>query len=384
MWRNLTSDNKLDLDSWRYIRVDSTRSGYAVPGGKDWWRYFGLAMGDLTRDGFADIVSGKYFYRNPGRDMTNAWERISFPVDVDAMLIVDVDEDPYGDVIGQALPDIYWLEARDQIGNSWFAHRIGSMTRTSHGNTQSYAIAQIIKGGKPEIVLGDEKGASYFVIPDDPEKGDWKRIDIASHVAEFAVGDIDRDYAIDIAGSDYSEGEKNQKIAWWRNADDGAGNWKKQIIGVIDGYYPDRIAVADINGDGLNDVVVTEEEQPVEPRWKTYWFEQSVDNGNTLWERHVLVTQYTTNSMDVADIDRDGDIDIITGEHRGSKELSVWENEGKGSSWKKRLVDSGKENHLGARAFDLDGDGDLDIVGICWDNFHDLHLWRNDAIQNGK
>jgi hypothetical protein len=28
---------------------------------------------------------------------------------------------------------------------------------------------------------------------------------------------------------------------------------------------------------------------------------------------------------------------------------------------------------------DVDGDGDLDIVGICWDAYSLLHLWRNDA-----
>jgi len=39
------------------------------------------------------------------------------------------------------------------------------------------------------------------------------------------------------------------------------------------------------------------------------------------------------------------------------------------------------ENHLGARTVDLDGDGDLDLVGIAWDAFPFLHIWRNDAVQ---
>lgn len=30
---------------------------------------------------------------------------------------------------------------------------------------------------------------------------------------------------------------------------------------------------------------------------------------------------------------------------------------------------------------DLDGDGDMEIVSICWDDYQNLHLWRNDALK---
>jgi len=42
-------------------------------------------------------------------------------------------------------------------------------------------------------------------------------------------------------------------------------------------------------------------------------------------------------------------------------------------------IDRGKESHLGARLFDLDADGDLDLVSHAWDRWQDLHLWRNDT-----
>ena len=79
-------------------------------------------------------------------------------------------------------------------------------------------------------------------------------------------------------------------------------------------------------------------------------------------------------------MNNDGSPDVIAAEHRGAKRLEIWENVGHGASWIEHVVSTGRENHLGALVADLDGDGDLDIVGIAWDGYKFLHLWRNDAI----
>jgi hypothetical protein len=49
--------------------------------------------------------------------------------------------------------------------------------------------------------------------------------------------------------------------------------------------------------------------------------------------------------MDVADMNGDGAPDIITGEHRGTRKVAVWENRDHGKSWTERVVDTGKESH---------------------------------------
>ncbi len=375
LWSNLTSKPKLTLDDWTYIQVDDSRESFNQE-----IRFFGLAMGDLTGDGFSDIISGRYFYRNPGGDLTQKWDRVTFPLNVDAMLIVDVDGDDLADAIAEALPNIYWLEAKDTQGSSWSITKVATMPATSHVNGQGYQLAQIIPGGKPEIVLAggnQDREIYYFKIPDNPASGNWQRTLITNEATDegIGVGDIDRDGDIDIAAGDMYTGGK--KVAWWSNPGNGKGNWTKHKIGNIS-QWPDRFSLVDINSDGRLDLVVSEENGGKKPDAHVYWFEQP-ENSQSTWNRHLVATQYTTNSMEVADFDQDGEVDIVTGEYRGSKRVKIWKNVDRGSSWMEYLVSENYESHLGTRVADLDGDGDLEIISIAWDDYPKLHLWRNNA-----
>jgi hypothetical protein len=380
MWRNLLTDQRrrssLSLDRWTYIEVDSSRGKWGDFAKPEWLRYFGLAFGDINGDGLSDIVSGRYVYLNPGGNMTGKWHRMTFPINVDAMLVTDVDGDGQADIIGQAVPDVYWLKPIDPQGETWKPTKIGTLPQGTDWNGQGYALAHLnIKNGKPQIVFSSGQGIYYFVIPADPTKGAWPRVEITSEGYDEGVGvaDFNGDGLLDISAR-YGKDGKN--VAWWQNPGNGAGNWTQHHVGHTD-IEMDRNATADLNGDGRPDIVVTEES--VWSGDSVYWFEQPGDS-DPAWVPHRLVTQFTTNSLDVADVNNDGSPDIVTAEHRGTKKLQVWENAGRGASWIEHLVSTGRENHLGARVADLDGDGDLEIIGIAWDGYTSLHLWRNDAI----
>lgn len=401
LFENKRSDQALSLDEWSYIQVDDSRDKYVIPGAQSWWSYFGLDMTDVNRDGYTDIISGDWFYRNPGGDMSGKWDRITFPIEVDAMLTPDVDGDEFADVIGQRLPEVYWLEANDKEGNSWSYVQIGTMPQTDHANTQQYALGQLVPGGKPEIILGDGEGLHYFEIPDQPNNTPWPKVTITTEGGGYGVGDIDQDGYIDVIGDIRLEGkgevlpgtvdvkEDNSMVSWWKNPGDGSNYWQRFEIGF--GTMPDRFAVADLNGDGKLDAITSDERYPGNAR-NAYltWYEQTDDPAQKGWEKHIIVTSKSMNSMDAADIDRDGDIDIVVGEHempgRDGKPLVkdekviVFENDGKGN-FTPHTVDQGKESHLGTQLADMDSDGDLDIVSMAWREPEYIHLWRNDALR---
>ncbi len=372
--------NKPILDDWTYIEVDNKRGKWGDWDGPNWLKYFGLAMADVTGDGYRDIIAGRYFYRNPGGDMSGRWQRITFSINVDAMLIVDVDGDSFADVIAEALPDVYWLEAEDKLGNSWKAKKIGTLPKTGHVNGQGYMLGQIIAGGKPEIILACGDGIYYFQIPKNPENGNWPKTRIASETMDegIGVGDIDGDGDIDIA-TGKKEGETFM-VMWHENPGNGSADWKGHLVSKT-AFAPDRIVIAEINGDSRLDVVVSEERYPgPDPDASLYWFEQPRYPKSQTWKKHIVVTEYSLNNLDVADMDRDGDLDIITCEHKGPKgkfRLQIFENDSTGN-FTEHITDRGKESHLGARVADMDNDGDLDIVSVAWDNYQFLHRWRND------
>jgi hypothetical protein len=152
---NLTSTfgQTIPLDQWTYIQVDDSRAKWGDWDEPEFLRYFGLDFQDVNRDGYQDIVSGRYFYRNPGGDLSRSWERIDLGFNVDGMIFVDVDGDVYADIIAQALPDVLWLESDDLVGNAWKMTSIGELPKTGHNNGQGYRAADLIPGDKLEIIL---------------------------------------------------------------------------------------------------------------------------------------------------------------------------------------------------------------------------------------
>lgn len=365
------NDAPLPLDQWTYIEIDSSKAMWGDFDEPEWLRYFGLATGDVDGDGDADIVTGRNAYLNPGDDLSATWTKEDLGANVDANLIGEG-----GAIYAEALPDVW--RYRRQPDGTYEGDVVAKVPATGHHNGQGYHYADLDGDGAEEIVYASLGGV--FAVQRDGE-APWSTYLLAIDASDegFAVADVDGDGDLDIVAGFRAPGgnpEVPTYVSWFENEGSLAEAWPRHHVGRTT-HATDRIEAGDLDGDGRTDVAIAEERYPgLEPDASLYLYFQR----DTGFVRERLVTQSSMNNLDLADLDRDGDLDVITAEHKGDRlALQAWVNDGAGG-FSESEIDRGKENHLGARAADIDGDGDLDIVGIGWDRHEYVHLWRNDAL----
>ncbi len=366
----------LPTDQWTYLQIDSANTMWGEFDEPEWLRYFGLAAADFDGDGFLELVSGRTVFVNPGGDMSGAWRKVDLGRNVDANLVYQLSGDQRPTILAEALPDVIRYQVATDGG---FAPGDvdAQVPPTRHHNGQGYKAADLLGDEATEIIYASQ-GGLYLMDP--TEATPWKVTLVGKDASDegFGVADMDGDGDLDlIAGyrTPGADAEVPTVVVWFENPGVWQANWNRHPVGRTT-FATDRVAAADLNGDGRADVVVAEERYPgLEPD-ATLWAFMASDTG---FSRKAIVTQFSMNNLDLADLDQDGDQDILTAEHKGTAlSLQLWKNDGRGN-FTKQEIDRGKESHLGAQTYDMDGDGDLDIISIGWDQHKYVHLWRNDA-----
>jgi hypothetical protein len=363
LWINSTCKPEVGCPCWRRHEIDSARPGKAVF----------IHTGDLDGDGHIDLAAGAWWYRNPGT-AAGAWERRAFGKPAyDAVLLADLDDDGDIDVLAtrwrEESPDARFVFA-ENAGHGNFRMRT-DLPAGAGDFLQGVALARFGNDGLSRVALSwhrpaseTDKGIQMLTVPKRPADEPWRieRIARESQDEALSTGDIDRDGRVDLLLG----------TRWMRNE---GGSWRSYKIDPENVNPPDRNRLADINGDGRLDAIVGF--RAISTAGDVVWYEQGA-NPSAPWTRHLVGTVVGPMSLDVVDIDGDGDPDIVAGEHNlknpGTARLLVFENlDGHGGRWRERLIYTGDEHHDGALAVDLDGDGDLDIVSIGWG--HGKVLW---------
>jgi hypothetical protein len=80
------------------------------------------------------------------------------------------------------------------------------------------------------------------------------------------------------------------------------------------------------------------------------------------WRKVVVKEDFgNCHQLEVADVDLDGDPDLVGGRSFGENHVFVWYNQGNGARWTEQIVDRKAGMYSGVVG-DLGSDGDVDIV----------------------
>ena len=272
----------------------------------------------------------------------------------------DIDGDGDMDALSASRGDdkIAWYENTDGLGNFGPEQIISS--EADHAN--SVYAADIDGDGDMDVLSasrGDDKIAWYENTDGLGSFGPEQIISSdADHALSVYATDIDGDGDMDVL----SASENDDKIAWYENTD-GLGTFGPEQIITTDADHAISVYAADIDGDGDMDVLSASEDDN-----KIAWYENTDGLGSFGPEQIITTDADHANSVYAIDIDGDGDMDVLSASREDNK-IAWYENtDGLGSFGPEQIISTEAEKARSVYATDLDGDGDMDVLSASEDD----------------
>ncbi len=176
-------------------------------------------------------------------------------------------------------------------------------------------------------------------------------------------GDIDGDGRVDIVAAS----EDTNQIVWLRNNGAQPPTFEQRTVSSGPPPPPGQdfakaVFVADIDHDGDFDVVFASEQQN-----KIGWFENT-GRGSSFTEHVIATDMLHAKSVWAEDIDWDGDLDILATAAESGK-VTLYENRrGKPVTFVTHMINSGAMGAHSVTVADIDRDGDWDILSASRDD----------------
>lgn len=278
---------------------------------------------DIDGDGFPDIViDGKWFKNNGLGSFTINTYADATPGSETGLFIEDVDNDGYNDLFSSdnssGNSTIGWYKNLNGLGNFGPRQTILSQTGVTVGEI---FFTDIDSDGDKDIVFS---GGKIGIIKNLDGAGTFAtsaQIAYSYTCYNIFCVDMDGDGDLDILADNISVYSGEQGVGWLKNIN-GLGTFSiwVQLVGdsAIKGAFP-----ADIDNDGDLDVISNERFGT-----NTKWVENLTGVGVFSQPKNLLINSESNKTNYAADINNDGKLDVLYSNNTGNNAISWFKNNG--------------------------------------------------------